>query len=726
MASAAGSFSLPAWAPPFERWRPAFLFRPTAGAWGFAGRTTLSALAALYAAYALQLESPYWAATTALIVANPVYGQIVSKSVYRVAGTVAGGVMAIVLAALFAQAPELFLLGLSLWIGACMTAATLLRNFTAYGAMLAGYTTAIIALAVVPEHPLLTFDTALARGAAIFIGIASSAVVSGLLKPGGAARTLEVRMRGTLAEAAFLLARLREPDPVAEFKPRRRQLGREILALDALIGFAAAESPRIGEHKEGLVGIAGALLHAVTGLGGVGFAYLRFGPEEREGEIVRAAFDEAADAAHDMSHFLEGGPLPDYDPARERLARLAFRARAKGDPSAVPVLIHRLRETLEHLGLAAKGWAEWRAGRPIDARLRSRFDFHSDRGEALRNGARCALITFASGVFWIATAWPDGATLVTIVGIFCCIASTQKDPLAFGKPFLEGVLILIPVAGFLSYGLLSKVEGFVPLAVVVAVPVVLGALAASSPDRRVAGIGISCLTVIMTLLALRNPMQYNFGAFLNNALATLAGAGFAIAGSAFFLPIDPRRRARRLIRSLCGAAEELATIRPGPGPGPGPGALPDRSAWESRMYDRISESMPYLSSQAEELEVLDSAYAALQIGASLIDLREEAESPCALPAWRETVHGALDRLHDLGTHAAEAARAARAAAWLLVEAVPGLEATEEGGRRHLFLVRTAASLEGIALLLDAQGPVFHRVRQEAEAERQEKGDWAWA
>lgn len=713
------AFPLPAWAPPFERWQPAFLFRPTAGAWGFAGRTALAAMAALYAAYALQLESPYWAATTSLIVANPVYGQIVSKSVYRLVGTVAGGIMAIVLAALFAQAPELFLLGLSLWIGACMTAATLLRNFTSYGAMLAGYTTAIIALAVVPTQPLLTFDTALARGAAIFLGIVSSAVVSGLLKPGGAARTLEVRMRGMLAEASSILGRLREAGPglIAELKPRRRQLGREVLALDALVGFAAAESPRIGEHKEGLIGIAAALLHAVTGLGGIGFAYLQLEAAEREGESLRGAFDEAADAAADMDHFLAGGPLPDYGSARERLAALAFLSRARGERSALPVLIHRLRETLEQLGLAARGWAEWRAGRPIDPRLRARLDFHTDPAEAVRNGVRCGVLVFASGLFWIATAWPEGATLVTIVAIFCCIASTQKDPVAFGIPFMEGVLILIPVTGFLSYALLTKVEGFVPLAAVVVPPIVLGALAASSPDRRVAGIGISSLTLVMTLLALRNPMRYDFGAFLNNALATLVGAGFAIAGSAFFLPIDPRRRARRLIRSLSGETEALAALPSG--------ALPSRSAWESRMYDRISESMPYLATRAEEMEVLDSAYAALQIGASLIDLREEAENACADPVWRGTVHAALDGLRDLGS--AETAQAARAAAWLLLEAIPRLEPTPEGERRHLFLVRSAASLEGIALLLDAQGETFHRVHEEAEARaRESRGGWAWA
>ena len=39
--------------------------------------------------------------------------------------------------------------------------------------------------------------------------------------------------------------------------------------------------------------------------------------------------------------------------------------------------------------------------------------------------------------------------------MFCCIASTQKDPLAFGIPFFEGVVVTIPLAAFLSFGLLA-------------------------------------------------------------------------------------------------------------------------------------------------------------------------------------------------------------------------------------------------------------------------------
>jgi len=51
--------------------------------------------------------------------------------------------------ALFAQAPVLFLIGLALWMALCTGASTLLRGFRSYGAVLAGYTVALIAMPAV-------------------------------------------------------------------------------------------------------------------------------------------------------------------------------------------------------------------------------------------------------------------------------------------------------------------------------------------------------------------------------------------------------------------------------------------------------------------------------------------------------------------------------------------------------------------------------------------------
>ena len=60
-------------------------------------------------------------------------------------GTIVGGIAIVVLTACFPQDRIVFLAGLALWGAACALIATILRNFLAHAAQLAGVTAAIIA-----------------------------------------------------------------------------------------------------------------------------------------------------------------------------------------------------------------------------------------------------------------------------------------------------------------------------------------------------------------------------------------------------------------------------------------------------------------------------------------------------------------------------------------------------------------------------------------------------
>src|SRR6201998_4143995 len=111
----------------------------------FGLRLWASVCLALYIAFWLQLDNGYWAGTSAAIVCQPHLGASLRKGWYRMIGTLVGAVAIVVLTACFPQDRALFLGGLALWGGASALAATLLRNFAAYAASLAGYTAAIVA-----------------------------------------------------------------------------------------------------------------------------------------------------------------------------------------------------------------------------------------------------------------------------------------------------------------------------------------------------------------------------------------------------------------------------------------------------------------------------------------------------------------------------------------------------------------------------------------------------
>src|SRR5258705_4142643 len=111
----------------------------------FGLRLWASVCLALYVAFWLQLDDAVWAGTSAAIVSQPQLGASLRKGWYRMIGTLIGAIMIVVLTALFVQERVAFLIALALWGAACAMVATLLRNFAAYAAALAGYTAAIIA-----------------------------------------------------------------------------------------------------------------------------------------------------------------------------------------------------------------------------------------------------------------------------------------------------------------------------------------------------------------------------------------------------------------------------------------------------------------------------------------------------------------------------------------------------------------------------------------------------
>src|ERR1700726_303171 len=100
---------------------------------------------ALYVAFWLELDSAYWAGTTAAIVCQPSLGASLRKGSFRMIGTVLGAVAIVVLTAYFPQNRVGFLVGLAVWGAMCAFASTLLKNYAAYAAALSGYTAAIIA-----------------------------------------------------------------------------------------------------------------------------------------------------------------------------------------------------------------------------------------------------------------------------------------------------------------------------------------------------------------------------------------------------------------------------------------------------------------------------------------------------------------------------------------------------------------------------------------------------
>ena len=240
----------------------------------FAVRMWASVCLALFVAFWLELDNPYWAGTSAAIVCYPQLGASLRKGWFRMIGTVVGATMIVVLTAWFPQDRMAFLVLLALWCGICAFVGSVLRNFASYSAALAGYTAVIIAadnLGATGGANADVFLLAVWRASEICIGIACAGIVLAGTDLGGARRRLAVSFASLAAEITSRFTRMlalagpQLPDTQTE----RRELVRRVIALDPMIDQALGESSYVRYRSSTLQSAVHGLFRALDGWRGV-------------------------------------------------------------------------------------------------------------------------------------------------------------------------------------------------------------------------------------------------------------------------------------------------------------------------------------------------------------------------------------------------------------------------------------------------------------------------
>ncbi|MCH4090180.1 FUSC family protein [Acetobacter sp.] len=184
-----------------------WLFAPSPANLGFAVRTSCAAVFSLLVAMWMELGSPQWAPLTVWVVATASRGESISKARWRLVGTIVGCSVGVALIASFPQQAALFFVGLAVWIGLCCGCATFFDGFRSYGFLVAGFTTAIVAVDVIPD-PDAAFSVAMARGTYIILGIVCEGVATMMCLPdmeGNARRSLVGRLKTVTARTSTVL-----------------------------------------------------------------------------------------------------------------------------------------------------------------------------------------------------------------------------------------------------------------------------------------------------------------------------------------------------------------------------------------------------------------------------------------------------------------------------------------------------------------------------------------
>ena len=572
---------------------------------------------ALYIAFWLELDNPYWAGASAAIVCQPQLGASLRKGWYRMIGTVIGAAMSVLLVACFPQDRALFLGSLAVWAAACALAATLLRNFASYAAALAGYTVAIIAGDLLGTVGGLDANTAfllaVTRASEICIGIVCAGVVLAATDLGGARRRLAAQFadlsRAITAGITGALAIMGRE--LTDTQPVRREFIRRVVALDPEIDQTLGESARIRYHSPVLQCAVDGLFTALSGWRAIVKLHgLPTDESQREAAAVleNVARELQSASATGAARRWIGDPVSLYQSCETTAERLIAL------PAATPslrLLADKTAEAFTGVAHALNGLALLVAD---PARPRPHRGYKQIRVPdwlpALVNAGRAFLTISTVALFWSVTGWPGGGNAITFATVIVLLLSPRAEQ-AYGAAivFIAGALLDMVLAATIEFAVLPAlgIETFVGFSLVLAVCLVpLGAFLAHARQAWQLGLFTAMTLLFVSILQPDNPMTYNPEVFYNASEVIVFGAGFAAISFRLLPPLSPAFRARRLLALALRDLRRLAMGR-------------HYKDWQGLAFGRLT-AMPEQATPLQRAQLL----AALSAGDEIIRLRHLA------------------------------------------------------------------------------------------------------
>lgn len=520
------------------------IFKPLGfpiASWAFAFRIWVAALLALYVSFWLQLEAPSSALLSVAILAEQTRGQALEKAGFRIIATIVGVVASIVIVSLFSQTRDLLLIALAAWLGSCIYISGLFDGNRAYAGVLSGYTVAFIAVQQL-DNPGHVFESSMARGAAICVGIISITIVNDLL-----------------------LAPHRHPKLLAQLTDIHRRVREH--AMKALRGRAVrhVDSAR-------LIGEIAALRPDISGLA----------VESSDGHMRAAAAHNAAAALVTEIHagrMLNALPVNADAATRRAVEYVLDRTEGAVSPGA---LAQQLSNESKDSKLVAFGWvlkALLRRDEQVRLNLSSlqyssrprwhwrTFMFRSHQNAA-ESGIRAAVWFLLAEVFFVYAGWPAADVSLSLVGVVIGLGAVTPNPRLTTAVALVASPIAGLVAGILEFYVLDGVADFPLLAIALAPVVVVGSsLLIASTDRRLSSFGRLMLVFTSSTLAPSNPQTYDPQSYTFTFLFTCVACGLLLAIQCLVPPVSGERRIRRLLASAFHdfgriLAERLPRSRP--------------------------------------------------------------------------------------------------------------------------------------------------------------------
>ena len=623
-------------------WRRSFFdwARSDGVTWVYIFKVLIAAFLTLWLAMRLELPQPRTAMITVFIVMQPQSGQVFAKSFYRFLGTLAGSAMMVTLIALFAQNTELFLGSLAIWVGICSAGAARCRNFRAYGFVLAGYTAAMVGLPAL-AHPDGAFMAAVWRVLEISLGILCSTLISAAILP----QTASAAMRNALYQrfgvfALFVTDGLRGRSKAESFEASNVRFIAEAVGLEGLRSVTVFEDPHMRRRNGRLSRLNSEFMGITTRFNALHqlLERLRGNGEEHVVAAIRPGLQDLAEVLDGFSGRALTSPdaarlataLASYKeglPARVRSLRAIFQ---ESEPSDAEQLdFHTAYELLYRFVDDLHSYAQTHASLADHRHERERWDEpftpQTNWWAAAASGIRASFILVVLGSYWVATAWPSGATMTLIAAATVGLSAATPNPKRMAFQMACGTFLGALIGFVEMFFIFPWIDGFPLLCVMLAPVIVLGSFLTSRPQY--AGVGLGLLIFFSTGSVPDNLTIYNPYTFINDYIAMVMGMLVCAAAGAIILPPNSRWLWKRLEQDLRGQVVYAIS-----------GKLKGlASSFESRTRDLLHQAYGLAAGQPKvQKNLLRWMFVVLEVGHAIIELRKEQAILPVHPAYAES------------------------------------------------------------------------------------------
>ncbi|HBM3285845.1 TPA: FUSC family protein [Klebsiella michiganensis] len=588
-------------------------------------RSFAAAMLAYYVALAIGLERPSWAIITVYIVSQTSVGASLSRSLYRLAGTVAGAGATVLIVPTFVNTPILCSVILAGWITFCLYLSLLERTPRAYAFVLAGYTASLIGFPAVAD-PGTVFNIALIRVQEIAIGIVCAALIHRYILPARISGLFNSKLAQTLHAARQRIADTLAGKADAQSEPLHLALALQFLqGISHHIPYDFALSVPARQARKALHDRLARLV-IVNG-------------EVRDRLQIIAEMPAAMQALlNDVQVWLTcddtGQRKNAAEALQQRSAQLAQRLAAQALTFEDALRVNFLRYIAELITLLQQCERLSEAihhARPAPAQAEDRaatgYVFHRDPLSAARTALGAFVIILSGCLLWIYSAWPDGGTAVSILGVCCTLFGSFDTPAPHIVKYIIGSVWGVVISLIYSFALLPPLSDF-PVLVAVLAPVYLlaGSLQARPPTTFMA-MGITLTLPVLCELGAR--YSGDFADAANTAIALFFATGFAVIGMSLLQTVQADAAIKRLLK-LCqrDIRRSVSGVFKG-----------DETHWTNLMIDRAALLLPRLPRSGQSsARALDRLVHFLRIGLCVMRLHR-----CETPAGSD-IHEVLSRL----------------------------------------------------------------------------------